>query len=107
VINIPPSVACLVKKEHPHQSMFFAENCARSKTCSETRVTQIDGEISRLMDEAHERVRNILSERRRILGYLAHLLSQKEIVQGEELRKMLSEAAAGMAAASPVRQSVE
>jgi ATP-dependent Zn protease len=38
-------------------------------------------------------VRNILSERRKVLDSLAHLLSEKEIVQGEELRKMLSESA--------------
>jgi hypothetical protein len=32
-----------------------------------------------------------LSQRRCVLDNLAHLLSEKEIVQGEELRKMLSE----------------
>jgi len=35
-------------------------------------------------------VKKILSERRNILDELAHLLSEKESVQGEELRKMLS-----------------
>ena len=55
---------------------------------------QIDEEISRVIEEAHQRVRKILSERRNVLDDLAHLLSEKEIVQGEELRKMLSEPAA-------------
>ena len=36
------------------------------------------------------RVRKILSERRNVLDDLAHLLSKKESVQGDELRKMLS-----------------
>ncbi len=35
------------------------------------------------------RVRKILSERRKVLDDLAHLLSQEEMVQGETLRKML------------------
>ena len=43
------------------------------------------------MEEAHQRVRNILSERRQVLDDLARLLSEKEIVQGQELRDMLAE----------------
>ncbi len=35
------------------------------------------------------RVRKILSERRKVLDDLAHLLSQEEMVQGETLKKML------------------
>jgi len=49
-------------------------------------------------DEAHQRVRKILSERRTVLDALAHLLSQQESVQGDELRKMLSSAAPSLAA---------
>jgi cell division protease FtsH len=43
-------------------------------------------------------VRKILSERRTVLDALAHLLSQQESVQGDELRKMLSSAAPPLAA---------
>jgi hypothetical protein len=46
------------------------------------------------VDEAHQRVRKILSQRRSVLDDLAHLLSQKESVQGEELRRMLAAAGA-------------
>jgi cell division protease FtsH len=76
------------------------ENFTQNKTYSETKATEIDEEISRMIDEAHERVQKILGERRKVLDDLAHLLSQKEIVQGEELRKMLSESAAEIATAS-------
>jgi len=48
-----------------------------------------DEEVTRLIEEAHQRVRKILSERRNVLDDLAHLLSQKESVPGEELRRML------------------
>ena len=53
------------------------------------------------MEEAHQRVRNILSERRKVLDDLARLLSEKEIVQGEELRKMLSESKPEKGSPSP------
>jgi len=42
------------------------------------------------MELAHQRVRNILSGRRKVLDELARLLSEKEIVQGQELRDMLA-----------------
>ena len=55
-----------------------------------TKAGQIDEEISRVIEEAHQRVRGILSAHRNVLDDLAHLLSQEEIVQGETLRKMLA-----------------
>ena len=95
----------LVTYERPRQAMFMPENFTQNKTYSETKATEIDEEISRMIAEAHERVQKILGERRKVLDDLAHLLSQKEIVQGEELRKMLSESAAEIASASPVKSS--
>jgi cell division protease FtsH len=83
----------LVTYESPRHPTFLPENYTPNKTYSETKATQIDEEISAVMEQTHQRVRNILSERRKVLDNLAHLLSEKEIVQGEELRKMLSESA--------------
>ena len=94
-----------VTYERPRQAMFLPESYAPGKAYSETRATQIDEEISSVMEKAQERVRNILRERRKVLDDLARLLSQKEMVQGEELRKMLSESAAEIAAVSPVQPS--
>ncbi|MBW2152985.1 MAG: ATP-dependent zinc metalloprotease FtsH [Deltaproteobacteria bacterium] len=81
----------LVSYERPPHPMFFPENFAPNKTYSEEKAAEIDGEITRFIEEAHQRVRKILSERRNVLDDLARLLSEKESVQGEELRKMLSE----------------
>ncbi|OIP93474.1 MAG: cell division protein FtsH [Syntrophaceae bacterium CG2_30_58_14] len=83
----------LVTYESARQPLFLPENYTPNKTYSETMATQIDEEISSVMEQTHQRVRNILSERRKVLDDLAHLLSEKEIVQGEELRQMLSESA--------------
>jgi cell division protease FtsH len=85
----------LVTYESARQPMFLPENYTPNKTYSETKATQIDEEISAVMEQTHQRVRNILSERRKVLDNLAHLLSEKEIVQGEELRRMLSDSTNG------------
>jgi len=87
-----------VTYERPRQPMFLPETYASGKAYSETRAAQIDEEISRVIGETHERVRKILSERRKVLDNLARLLMEKEIVEGDELRKMLSEYGEGRAA---------
>ncbi|MDI6756153.1 MAG: ATP-dependent zinc metalloprotease FtsH, partial [Thermodesulfobacteriota bacterium] len=79
----------LVSYERERRPMFLPESFNASKTYSEEKAAQIDEEISRVIGEAHQRVQLILSERRNILDNLARLLLEKEIVQGEDLRKML------------------
>ena len=79
----------LVTYERPRQQMFLPEILAPGKTYSEEKAGQIDEEISRFVEEAHKRVREILSAHRDVLDTLAQLVSQKESVHGEELRKML------------------
>ena len=79
----------LVSYERPRQSMFMPEGYTSAKNYSEAKAAQIDEEISRLMDEAHQRVHKILSDKRALLDKLAALLSTQETVQGEDLRKMM------------------
>jgi cell division protease FtsH len=79
----------LVTYERARQPMFIPESFAPGKTYSEEKAGQIDKEVTRFVEEAHQRVRGILSAHRNVLDALAHLVSEKEVVQGEELRKML------------------
>ena len=88
----------LVSYERPRQAMFLPESPSSGKNFSEAKAGQIDEEVSRFIEEAHQRVRKILSERRTVLDELAHLLSSRESVQGEELRTMLSAAKPAVAA---------
>ena len=85
----------LVSYDRPRQPMFMPESYTSGKTYSEAKAGQIDEEISGFIEEAHKRVREILSAHRKVLDDLASLLSQKEVVQGDELRKMLSEFKSG------------
>jgi cell division protease FtsH len=79
----------LATYERPRQPMFLPGGFTPSKTYSEKKAAQIDDEVTRVIEEAHQRVRGILSAHRKVLDDLAHLLSQEEMVQGETLRKML------------------
>ncbi len=82
----------LVTYERPRQPMLMPESFSTGKNYSEAKAAQIDEEVARFVAEAHIRVYKILSERRAVLDDLAHLLSEKESVQGEALRKMLAAA---------------
>jgi cell division protease FtsH len=85
----------LVTYERPRQAMFLPESFSPNKSYSEEKAAQIDEEIFRVVEEAHQRVRGILSAHRNVLDDLAHLVSQNEVVQGEKLRKMLGKQSAG------------
>jgi cell division protease FtsH len=79
----------LVTYERARQPMFLPGNFIPSKTYSEEKAGQIDEEISQVIEQAHQRVRGVLSAHRNVLDELAHLVLKDEIVQGDELRKML------------------
>jgi cell division protease FtsH len=91
----------LVTYERERRPMFLPDTFSAGKTYSEERAAQIDEEISKVIEEAHARVRGILSQRRKVLDDLAHLLLEKEVVQGEELREMLSKSKPEIAASLP------
>jgi len=79
----------LVTYERPQPARFLPGTFPANKAYSEEKASQIDEEISRLIEQAHKRVRDILSTRREMLDEVAHLLSRKEVVEGDELRKIL------------------
>ena len=91
----------LVSYERPRQPMFLPESFTPGKNYSEAKAAQIDDEVTRFIEEAHQRVRKILSERRTVLDDLAHLLSEQESVEGVELRNMLLAATPGKPTSSP------
>ena len=95
----------LATYECPRQPMVQPEGFTASKTYSEKKAAQIDDEVTRVIGEAHQRVRGILSSQRKVLDELANLLSREEVVQGEQLRKMLSESKPGLPIKLPEQPS--
>ncbi len=66
-----------------------------SREYSEETARLIDDEVARLLEEAHEKVRKILTEKRSQLESLADTLLQKETISGEELTALLGSASRG------------
>src|SRR5438046_4629465 len=55
---------------------------------SEATAQAIDGEIARILDAAHRRVRETLTARRSALEALAKLLIDKEVIDADQLRAL-------------------
>jgi len=63
----------------PQERGLYAEETAR----------QIDGEIKRILTEAHDKARTILTERRGDLETVTRRLLEVEVMEGDELRRLL------------------
>jgi cell division protease FtsH len=75
--------------EQPLDSTLYAAPPVQRREYSERTARMIDADIARLLDEAHERVRATLRERRRLLDALAHALLENETVDREALDLLL------------------
>jgi cell division protease FtsH len=64
-----------------------------SQEYSEETSREIDAEIKRIVDEAHQRARRILKKKKAILDKVAKILLEKEVITGDELKRLVSEAA--------------
>jgi cell division protease FtsH len=49
----------------------------------------VDEEVTRIVNQAHDRARTILQERKELLGRLARLLMEREVLEGKELRELV------------------
>ena len=56
---------------------------------AEATAQQIDSEVRRIVDEAHETARALLEQRRANLDAVTAHLLEKEVIEGDELRAML------------------
>jgi cell division protease FtsH len=76
--------------EQGHPSLFLDPTMPRPRLeVSEETARDIDREVHTLIAEAHERAHKILVAQRAILDTLAHLLLEKETIEGDELRAMM------------------
>jgi len=64
------------------------------KNYSERTQRRIDQEVSRFVEEAMQRARELVSRHREALGRVAARLLAVEVVEGDELRRILTEAGA-------------
>jgi cell division protease FtsH len=64
-----------------------------SKDYSEATAQEIDKEVNSLITRAHDRAREILGGKKPTLDRVAKLLLEKEVLEGDELRRVLDEEA--------------
>jgi cell division protease FtsH len=84
----------LVAFERNRQSLYLQiPQFPASQEYSEKTSREIDAEIKKIVDEAHTRARNILTKKKKILDKVAQILLEKEVIGGEELKQLVSEAA--------------
>jgi cell division protease FtsH len=84
----------LVAFERNPQSIYLqAPQFPSPPEYSEKTSREIDAEIKRIVDEAHTRARKILTKKKKILDKVAQILLEKEVIGGEELKQLVSEAA--------------
>ncbi|MGC9502298.1 ATP-dependent zinc metalloprotease FtsH3 [Baaleninema sp.] len=79
-------------------NMFLGRDIASERDFSEETAAAIDEEVSKLVDEAYTRAKQVLSENRSVLDRLAEMLVEKETVDAEELQEMLANSDVKMAA---------
>ena len=60
---------------------------------AEETAKEIDSEVRRIVDAAHQRARDLLTAHRQTLDLVARRLLEKEVIEGEELRGIIRQAA--------------
>jgi cell division protease FtsH len=73
---------------------------------SEKVAEEMDLEVREILQKAHERVREILVKHRSVLEQVAKLLLAREVLEGEELRKILKEQV-GQTAREPIPETIQ
>ena len=75
--------------EEDHE-VFLGRDIGHSRNYGENVAGQIDSEISRIIDEAYNKAKEVLEENRDGLERTAQLLLKKEKVSGDEFREVLN-----------------
>jgi cell division protease FtsH len=74
---------------HKQEQVFLGRDFAAEPNYSDEVAFQIDQEVRRLIDEAHEEARKILTEQRDRLVMIAKVLVDRETVDKDELLELL------------------
>jgi cell division protease FtsH len=71
------------------EEVFLGHSVSRTQNISEATAQKIDSEIHRIIEEAYERARSILTERQTDLNVLARGLLEYETLTGDEIIALL------------------
>lgn len=72
-----------------NEHMFFARDLQKSRDYSEETAQEIDKEVKRIIDEAYQRAKKLLSQDRESLDLIAKALLEFETLDAEEINLLL------------------
>jgi cell division protease FtsH len=79
-----------------HQHVFLGRSLGEERDYSEQTAREIDGEVQQIIGRASERARTILQNNRPLLDRLAKELMEREILESDEVDRILKEATEAM-----------
>jgi cell division protease FtsH len=74
----------------PEPAPFLQTPVQQVKTLAEETAREIDIEVKRLMTDAYATALSVLGEHRGSLAEISRLLLEREVVEGEDIRRLLS-----------------
>ncbi|HET6351247.1 MAG TPA: ATP-dependent zinc metalloprotease FtsH [Coriobacteriia bacterium] len=87
-----------------NHEVFLGRDFSANADYSQEIAYEIDKEISRLIDEAYEKARSIVTERKQQLDLMADVLIERETVDREELQALLENRWAEFVATEPPKK---
>jgi cell division protease FtsH len=69
--------------------LFIPSSLSSGREYSEDTAKQIDEEVKKIIDEAHQKVKEILTSKKDRLEELARFLMEKEVVEEQDLKRIL------------------
>ncbi len=75
--------------EKERRGFFLDTTWATKKDYSEEKAAEIDREVEQILERAHQHVHELLSTKKPLLQQLAQVLLEKEVLDGEELRRLI------------------
>jgi cell division protease FtsH len=86
------------KKE---EQIFLGREIAQHRDYSEATALQIDEQVRKMVDEQYRRARQLIEQHRDAMIRIAEALLEREILDGDEVRKLISMEAAPLPASTP------
>ncbi|MCP9900195.1 ATP-dependent zinc metalloprotease FtsH [Cyanobium sp. Cruz CV13-4-11] len=71
-------------------SRFLGSNSNPRRAVSDATALEIDKEVRGLVDRAHDRALAILHHNRELLETISHKILEKEVIEGDELKELLT-----------------
>jgi cell division protease FtsH len=76
--------------EEERGPLFLERLMTPSKEYSENTAMEIDEEVKQIVNGTYERVKAILEKEKDKLEKVAKILLEKEVIEGDELRKLIA-----------------